>query len=176
MNTVLDLFAELRYVLENRKQRPSTFQIRQACVPLVRLKEYDNVLKRLDSIMFRGKLWEALNWTGYRVEIRTGKRKNVYTAAASTTYFEKTHTFTITLRLPGNNETKPKTSHVGGKVCKADSCVVELLIHEFVHVLELFLRKELCYFAGFSKEDKNNILFTQWLRILFDHHHDRNVI
>jgi len=170
------LFQELEHVLSNRQLRPSVFQIIKSCSVLASQHRYVAILRCFDQLLLRGKLWQTLESSRHKIEVVSSTRKNKYEATASTTYDEKTYTFKITLRLPHANDTIPSTANVGGMACIRETCLIALLAHEFVHVLEIILRHELKVYIGFSNVDMKNIVFTTWLRILFAQLHDRNVI
>lgn len=173
---VPSLFQELEFVLKNRQTRPSVFQIFKACSVFSSKRSYVEILRCFDRLLLSGKLWQTMNTLGYKLDFISSTRKNKYEATASTTYYAKSRTFIITLRLPSTTETIPSTANVGGMACTRETCLTALLAHEFVHVLEILIRHKLQVYMGFSKVDAENVVFTEWLRILFAQHHDRNVI
>lgn len=170
------LFQELELVLKNRKIRPSVFQVFKACSTFASKHRHVEILRCFDRLLLSGKLWQTLESSGHKVNVVASTRKNKYEASASTTYNVESRSFTITLRLPRATDVRPSTTHVGGMTCTRETCLTALLAHEFVHVLEIILRQMLRVYVGFSKVDKENVVFTEWLRILFAQRHDRNVI
>jgi hypothetical protein len=78
-------------------------------------------------------------------------------------------------------------SDVGGVRCGDDTlnCIRELLHHEFVHIMIILVRVELCipndiwihWHAEFQGRHFHSILFRTWLWILFGHYRiDNNLL
>ena len=175
-NLAASLFAELERTLENRKSKPSVFRMFTDCAQFAADHKYVEILQHFDRAILDGQLWQTLVYYGYKVHVISSTRKHKYEDGASTSYETKSKTFTVKLCLPSASYKIPSNANVGGMICTAQTCVTALLAHEFVHILEIVLRNELRFYTGFSKIDKENIVFTQWLKILFAQLHDRNVI
>jgi hypothetical protein len=168
------LFQELEYVLTNRQTKPSVFQIFKACFAFASKHRYVEIFRCLDRLLLGGKLLQTLAASSYKIYFVSLTRKDKYEDSASTQYNHKT--FIITLRLPDVNEMISMGANVGGVICTRETCLIALIAHEFVHVLEIVLRLELKVFSGFTTVDRKNIIFTEWLKILFAQQHDRNII
>ena len=189
MSKVRDLLDRLTRVLENRSGYASARELEEACAVILTRSEhspttpcqqkYISCFQMVDLLLLSGALWKAMEVTGFRLEVICNKpRVDETEPAAKTEVFPAKRLIVVHIRLPGADERAPKKArHVGGVVCQRfEVCVARLLLHEFVHVVELFIRLQLGTFTGFSLQDSHNVVFQKWLLVLFSQRSDANAL
>ena len=179
---LIRFFERFEDVVENRSNYLSAREILQINKKIFQDSSncndcYLNVFRVFDEALFDGMLLKCLKKYNFDLIFKCGKiRRDIFAITGQTTL--KNRMFKVQINLPGRSEIKPAKKHVGFKVCKLfdNSCTIYLLEHEFVHILEIFLRCVLHVDAGFSENDKENNMFRVLLNILFDHGTDTNVL
>jgi len=72
-------------------------------------------------------------------------------------------------------QTLTTNADVGARVCRSvDACNVILLQHEFVHMVEFYMRYITGVMDGYSPDDNKNIIFRTWLVLLVGHNDVEN--
>jgi hypothetical protein len=181
-NNLIWFVDRLKNVVEKRSRYPNTkklLEINQKIFQNISNchLNYLKVFQVFDKAFFDGMFFKCLKEYNFELYFCcNAKRKNIFASTGKTTL--NNNIFTVHIELPGTHEKKRIRRHVGFKSCKMfdDSCTIYLLEHEFVHVVELFLRRILNVNDGFSVNDTENNMFLVLVKILFQHDTDKNVL
>jgi hypothetical protein len=174
------LFKRLENVLDKRKEFSSANKIFQQAQQIYDdgncTVEYLDVFKVFDDLLFDGNLLKCLKEFNFSLQFFCGTRKNKFSNTAQTSL--QNNIFLIEINLPQKSETSTRKMHVGKKECAVHdhSCTTHLLAHEFIHVLEIFIRKVTGVNDGFFTNDNKNSVFFVWLHKIFEHFSDKNVL
>lgn len=174
------LFATLKSVLRYRCTRPTAKELIKGANKILSShgsncrRKYEKTLRFYDDCLFQGELFKSMQFYNFNLVVRCcSEYKNLDHVYTTLDHFNRT--FYLTLSLP--NSVRRTRAHVGGIPCRfMEDCTAQLLAHEFVHILELFLRSISKFSHDFSSTDKNNVLFMRWLKILFGHHTDAHLV
>ena len=173
------LFDRLVELLRHRSRFTKTTVLERETVKMLGgtngcSRTYAAVLGMFDDHLLDGELFRTMRNGGYTLSIECHTSRRRRSDPTATTTMHGRHV-TVHIRRPRGEP--PRRPHVGGLVCPdRQTCLARLLQHEFVHVVEMVIRHRLDFKDGFDTSDRRNVVFLRWLRTIFGHTTDANVV
>ncbi len=119
-------------------------------------------LHQVDRLILGGSFFAALAARDIPVSVERQK-PNKSTPGATRLRNGK---FTIHIRTKAGSRVHNQ-AEVGNRRCYTrEGCDTALILHEFVHMLEFYLRAVTGCMTGYSEIDQDNVLFRKWLWLL----------